>query len=103
MPDESRLPDPPEWNWREERAAREAEPTEGEPATRPKQVQVEKSLGVGIAIGYSFVGPVLGGILLGLWMDGWAPGGFTILGLLLGMAGALALLIRLVARLNREG
>lgn len=104
MPDESRLPDPPEWNWREER--KERQPERGETgdaaATSPKHARVERSLGIGIAIGYSFVGPVLGGILLGLWLDGWNPGGYTIVGLLLGMAGALLLLIRLVARLSRE-
>lgn len=104
MTDNSPLPDPPEWDWRKEREKQQATKADTEQPKGPGATQAlyERSLGIGIAIGYSFVGPVLGGILLGLWLDGWEPGGYTILGLLLGMAGALVLLIRLVARLNRE-
>ena len=104
MTDESRLPDPPEWNWREEQEKRQAKQVEGDKVRRlsTTQMLMERNIGLGIAIGYSFVGPVLGGMLLGLWLDGWSPGGYTILDLLLGMAGALTLLIRLVARINRE-
>ena len=98
---EHQLPDPPDWDWRKEYEEQGKEPVE--PRKRaPSQSEVSRNIGMAIAIGYSFVGPVLGFMLLGMLLDGWKPGGWTIVGLLLGMAAALVLLIRLVAKMNRD-
>lgn len=98
---EHQLPDPPDWDWRKEYEEQGKEPVE--PRKRvPSQSEVSRNIGMAVAIGYSFVGPVLGFMLLGMLLDGWKPRGWTIVGLLLGMAAALVLLIRLVAKMNRD-
>jgi len=59
-----------------------------------------QGLGLAFAVGYSFVGPIVAGIVIGMWIDGWRSGIGTLVGLGLGTAAAFFLLIRLVSRLN---
>ena len=90
---ETKLPDPPEWEWHGPKS----------PPEKPKAASNEpKGLGLAFAIGYSFVGPVLGGILIGSLLDGKAGGTWTMVGLLVGTVVAFALLIRLVNKLNEN-
>jgi len=89
------LPDPPEWEWH------------GRPKPPPETAKTapseRNSLGLAFAIGYSFVGPVVGGILIGSLLDRKAGGTWTMVGLLVGTVVAFALLIRLVNKLNENG
>jgi F0F1-type ATP synthase assembly protein I len=97
------LPDPPEWDWRKEYEEQGKEPPDAKATKKsPSPAVVNRNIGLAIAIGYSFVGPVLGFMLLGMMLDGWKSGGWTIVGLLVGMVAALALLLRLVGKLNRD-
>jgi F0F1-type ATP synthase assembly protein I len=87
------LPEPPDWEWKRPEPA----------APLPKAstgAEAPKGLGLAFAIGYSFVGPVVGGVLIGSLIDGKSGGTFTVVGLLVGTVLAFALLIRLVNKLN---
>lgn len=64
--------------------------------------KAQRSMGIALAIGYSFVGPVAAGLLLGYVLDGRLGGTYTVVGLLLGTVGAFVLLVRLVSRLNDD-
>jgi hypothetical protein len=64
---------------------------------------VQRGLGIALAIGYSFVGPLLAGILLGTLADGKPGGKWTLVGILVGTIMAFVLLIRLVNKLNQDG
>jgi hypothetical protein len=61
-----------------------------------------RGMGLAIAIGMSFLVPVLAGVLIGYFIDGRVGGTAGIIGLVLGAALALALLVRLVNRLNAD-
>ena len=68
--------------------------------TAPPHVQ--RGLGIAFAIGYSFVGPLLAGIIIGTLLDGRPGGTWTLVGILVGTAMAFVLLIRLVNKLNQD-
>jgi len=65
-----------------------------------RSVSGGSAVGLAFAVGYAFVGPVVAGIVIGLWCDHWQSGTWTIVGLGIGTAAAFFLLIRLVNRLN---
>jgi F0F1-type ATP synthase assembly protein I len=88
------LPEPPNWEYHR--------PAKAEPPPGARQDPKTKGMGLALAIGYSFVGPVLGGIVIGSLLDGRTGGTFTMVGLLVGTVAAFALLIRLVNKLNDE-
>jgi len=92
------MPEPPDWNW--QRPANE--PAKGS-AKGPDPVVYSRGMGIAFAIGTSFLGPVLGGLLLGYLIDGKVGGTWGIVGLLLGTIAAFVLLIRLVNKLNEDG
>lgn len=87
----------------------------GRPAPKPPEVKVERpavlherkadpaarGMGLAFAIGYSFVGPLLAGIIVGRLLDGNHGSTWTMAGIFVGAAVALFLLIRLVNRLNQ--
>ena len=88
------LPEPPEWEWK-----RQPPPVE---SRRPDSEGPAYSRGMGLAmaIGFAFVGPVLGGVLIGALIDRGFGGTWSIVGLLVGTVVAFATLIRLVNKLN---
>ena len=61
-----------------------------------------RGFGIALAIGYSFVGPLLAGIIIGSLIDGHPGGPATIAGILIGTVLAFVLLIRLVNKLNQQ-
>jgi F0F1-type ATP synthase assembly protein I len=87
----TKFPDPPKFEVR-----RPVTPTGG---TRPAP-STGRSMGLALAIGYSFVGPLLAGILIGKFLDHNNGTTYTIVGMLIGTVLALVLLVRLVGRLN---
>lgn len=92
------LPEPPDWEWKRP-PAEEPRPEPGLPSS-----VYSRGMGLALAIGGVFVGPVLAGILLGVFLDRqFGSGWFTILGIFVGTAVALFLLIRLVNRLDKNG
>lgn len=57
-----------------------------------------------VALGFEIAASVVGGILLGLWLDGkagWSPF-FLILGVVAGMAGATLRIIQVLKRQGKE-
>ncbi|HEY3781096.1 MAG TPA: AtpZ/AtpI family protein [Fimbriimonadaceae bacterium] len=83
----------------------ERKTTEEKLAVKPKSTNpphVQKGLGIAFAIGYSFVGPLLAGILIGTLLDGKPGGKYTLIGILVGTVMAFVLLIRLVNKLNQD-
>lgn len=76
------------------------------PTLRPEKKSLasnsERSLGIAFAIGYSFVGPLIAGIVIGAIIDGHVGGTWTIVGIFVGTVMAFVLLIRLVIRLNEN-
>jgi F0F1-type ATP synthase assembly protein I len=92
------VPEPPDWEWKRP-SAEEPRPKVGLPSSA-----YSRGMGLALAIGGVFVGPVLAGILLGVFLDRqFDSGWFTILGIFLGTTVALFLLIRLVNRLDKNG
>lgn len=92
------LPEPPDWKW--ERPAEVSEPKPARPTT---QGTLSRGMGLAFAIGSSFLGPVLAGLLIGFLIDGRAGGTAGTIGLLVGTVLAFVLLIRLVNKLNEDG
>lgn len=88
------LPEPPEWEWK-----REPPPAENKP-TVSAGPSYSRGMGLALAIGFAFVGPVLGGVLIGALIDHGFGGTWSIVGLLVGTVVAFATLIRLVNKLN---
>ncbi len=88
------LPEPPEWEWKRQPP----------PAENKRQISegpaYSRGMGLALAIGFAFVGPVLGGILIGALIDRGFGGTWSIVGLLVGTVIAFATLIRLVNKLN---
>jgi F0F1-type ATP synthase assembly protein I len=101
--DESRpraeLPDPPQWEYERQKEA--DEPLN--PQSIGAQKDVSRGMGLAFAIGSSFLGPVLAGLLIGYLIDGKAGGAAGTIGLLIGTVVAFVLLIRLVNKLNENG
>lgn len=91
------VPEPPEWEY--ERTA----PSEPKPKVAPPTKEAaQRGMGLALAIGYSFVGPVVLGVLIGTLLDGKAGGTWTLVGLLAGTVVAFVLLVRLVNKLNES-
>jgi len=92
------LPEPPDWEWQR--------PVEPKPdvhvPSNDKHAVYSRGMGLAIAIGSAFIGPVLGGILIGAFIDGKVGGTATTIGLLVGTVLAFVLLIRLVNKLNED-
>lgn len=100
----SRAPEPPSVAALSKNAGQKQ--TEGRKAdTKSPQLapaNMNSGLGIAFAIGYSFVGPILAGIIIGSLLDGRPGGTWTLVGVFLGTVAALVLLVRLVARLNQN-
>lgn len=92
------MPEPPDWKW--ERPANELKPKN---SSGPSQAAYTRGMGIAFAIGTSFLGPVLSGLLIGYFLDGRVGGTWGIVGLLVGTVVAFILLIRLVNKLNEDG
>lgn len=87
------MPEPPEWNYKGSENWRALKGHEQKDTSG-------RAMGMGLAIGYAFVGPVLVCAGLGALIDGRFGGPYTGAGLFVGFALALFLLIKLVNRLN---
>lgn len=106
MPDEEgkpiiepvEVPDPPEWRWN-----RPPADDNTQRKGKPKPEVYSRGMGLAFAIGTSFLGPVLGGLLVGYLIDGRVGGTWGVVGLLVGTIVAFVLLIRLVNKLNQDG
>ena len=94
----SKLPDPPEWKFTRPRA-----PGQESGSPRFSGSSSNRGLGLAMAIGYAFVGPVVIGVLVGAAIDGRVGGTGTIIGLFAGTVAAFVMLIKLVNRLNDDG
>jgi len=91
-------PEPPAINFPRAMSAPQNKP-------EPRRFNTEtntRGFGIAFAIGYSFVGPLLAGIIVGTIIDGRAGGPATMVGILVGTVLAFVLLIRLVNKLNQQ-
>jgi ATP synthase protein I len=69
----------------------------------PRKLSEQTKLGLVMSAGTAVAGSVIGGTLLGYYLDAWLGTGpwLVIVGVILGTAGALIWLYRLVARLQQ--
>ncbi|MBI1760624.1 MAG: AtpZ/AtpI family protein [Acidobacteria bacterium] len=69
----------------------------------PRKLSEETKLGLVMSAGIAVAGSVIGGTLLGYYLDAWLGTGpwLLIVGVILGTAGALIWLYRLVARIQQ--
>jgi F0F1-type ATP synthase assembly protein I len=69
----------------------------------PRKISEQTKLGLVMSAGTAVAGSVIGGTLLGYYLDAWLGTGpwLVIVGVILGTAGALIWLYRLVARLQQ--
>ncbi len=67
-----------------------------------RKISDQTKLGLAMSAGTAVAGSVLGGTLLGYYLDAWLGTGpwLLIVGVILGTAGALTWIYRLVARLQ---
>lgn len=87
--EKTQLPEPPQVNIRRSQLG-----------ANSRQPRLGRAMGLALSIGYSFVGPLLAGIFIGILLDGKPGGKWTIVGMFVGTIIAFILLIRLVNRLN---
>ena len=69
----------------------------------PRKISEQTKLGLVMSAGTAVAGSVISGTLLGYYLDAWLGTGpwLVIVGVILGTAGALIWLYRLVARLQQ--
>lgn len=67
-----------------------------------RKVSEQTKLGLAMSAGTAFAGSVIGGTLLGYYLDAWLGTGpwLLIAGVILGTVGAITWLYRMVARLQ---
>jgi ATP synthase protein I len=68
----------------------------------PRKVSEQTKLGLAMSAGTAVAGSVIGGTLLGYYLDAWLGTGpwLVIVGVIVGTVGAITWLYRLVARLQ---
>ncbi len=68
----------------------------------PRNVSDQTKLGLAMSAGTAVAGSVIGGTLLGYYLDAWLGTGpwLVIVGVIVGTVGAITWLYRLVARLQ---